>query len=95
MNEVFIVWREGIHMQGIFGVYSDIETATEKAIEFIKEECDDYHTFNITDAIIGENLTDSENYGHIDQIRKITRKDIRKKGTKIIIDSKIEVIEYE
>ena len=69
MNEVYIVWMEGVYMQGIYGVYDNKEDALDAAKTFIAEEHDDYHGFNISETPLGTRIYDNN------VIYKITRKD--------------------
>lgn len=94
MEHTYIVWREGVYMQGIFGIYTTLEDAIENATEFINNEPDDYHNFNITRAEIGKNLTTLDKYGTNDIACKIVRRD-KTAGRGKILESNIKVQIYE
>lgn len=52
--KVYLVIKEGVYLQGIYGVYDTLIQAKEAQIVAKCEECDDYHTFDIIQADINK-----------------------------------------
>ena len=46
MNEVYVVTREGIYIQGIVGIFTTKEKAEEAMRAAAKREPDEYHSFD-------------------------------------------------
>lgn len=47
MTDLYLVIKEGVYIQGIFGVYDTLDKAKEALKKAIKRESDNYHHFNI------------------------------------------------
>ena len=45
--EVYVVIKQGIYMQGIYGIFDKPEKAKEALLIALKNEKDDYHEFYI------------------------------------------------
>ena len=46
-NDTYIVYRQGVYMQGVVGVFDDYEVSKACAIEAIWAEKDDWHTMRV------------------------------------------------
>ena len=53
---VFLVYRQGVYMQGVVGIFTDIEEAKTAAINAKKRETDHWHDFHIQEMEIGEEI---------------------------------------
>jgi len=54
--KLYIVTREGIYNQGIVGVFSSEELASEATVEAKGEEPDDYHDFEVSVYILDKRV---------------------------------------
>jgi len=64
---VYVVYREGVYMQGMVGVYDDFEASQTGAIEAIRKEGDDYHTMCVVKMTL--------NQGKIEKVFEVSRTD--------------------
>jgi hypothetical protein len=54
LMKVFIVTREGVYRHEIEGVYLTEAEAREKALEALKSQGDDYHSFDVMWMMVGQ-----------------------------------------
>ena len=47
MKNIYVIIKEGVYMQGVFGVHSTKSKALNTAKKYITDEPDDYHTFTV------------------------------------------------
>ena len=62
--QVYVVWREGVYMQGIFSVCDSLESAILVAEDEFSKEEDNYHDFNVSKFNINRDYSNDiyENY---------------------------------
>ena len=53
MTEVYVVTMEGVYRHNIMGIFKKLEFAKQVAINAIKEERDDYHSFDVREFDLG------------------------------------------
>lgn len=75
-QEVFVVIKVGVYMQGIGGVFSDDEKAIDAAVKLANDEPDGYHRFKVIPARLDDVCALNEVEGP-EVIATITRTDPR------------------
>lgn len=52
--KLYLVYRQGVYMQGIVGVFSSMDLAEDARHAAKKRERDDYHSFEIEEFTLDE-----------------------------------------
>ncbi len=76
-KQVYLIVRQGMYMQGIFGVFLDLDETLENAKVCIALEKDDHHTYYILRCPldkISTNIGDFDSGGFDDELYYLSRK---------------------
>lgn len=80
-NSVYFIWRSGVYMQGVFGIYDDLQVAIDKAEGLIEAENDDYHTFHVSECGINEKVTQADKYSD----KPLSKVILERRGKKVTV----------
>ncbi|MCK5609252.1 hypothetical protein KAR91_45680 [Candidatus Pacearchaeota archaeon] len=75
---MYIVYREGVYMQGIIGLFEDKENAKDAAIKAMGSEKDDYHRMMVIEMPLNDScILDDLNGYRLEEkgIYRVFRKD--------------------
>ena len=60
MKELFVVYRQGVYIQAIIGVFDDLENAIKCGVVNMENESDDYHDFCINNIYLNTSFQSAD-----------------------------------
>ena len=62
MSDIYIIYREGVYMQGIVGVFDDFDEAEIQAVLAMDREKDDYHIMVVIKTYLNKRQVFEDHY---------------------------------